>query len=326
MKKVVAGLAISLLSAPVFAQSVIEFDVVFDRVLEASGAFTPNLQPVANGPFFPSGALPAVTVTGHVIISAIPSSNELAGPTNGFPLAKNEITLNGTFSTQSGNSPSAGWATFTFNNAKFNLFSSGAYMATDFVSNPTNWQNFAATGLNGKLSDHGPAGVYGGSCPFFFGCLSANPGGSGSGASPVGWNQPNQLWKSGTPIFDKTINQPIFGAGYRNTGNHALISGSMTQVNAGAGIGFENGLDAFAYEGVLDTQDTQGLGRTSQPYADGVGGFPGKVRIVTFSNSGNTAYSLEGHIVYAAVPVPAAAWLFGSALGLLAWVRRRAQA
>jgi hypothetical protein len=33
---------------------------------------------------------------------------------------------------------------------------------------------------------------------------------------------------------------------------------------------------------------------------------------------------LEGHVTYAPVPVPAAVWMMGSALGLLGWMRRRA--
>ena len=45
----------------------------------------------------------------------------------------------------------------------------------------------------------------------------------------------------------------------------------------------------------------------------------GIVRIIMMSSTGNTVYVVEGSVI----PVPAAAWLFGSALGLLAWVRRR---
>jgi hypothetical protein len=327
MKMRIAGLALCLLSTPVFAQSVISFDVVFDRVLEASGSFAPNLAPVATvGPFRSSafGPLPPVTVTGKVTLSTVPSSNQLAGPANGFPLAVNAITLNGDFTNESGNSPPSTWYSYTFNNATFDLYGSGGgYMATDFVSNPNpnDWRMFTGTGLNGKLSDHGPSSIYGGTCPFFFGCQSLNAAGSGNGTTAVGWNNPAQLWKEGTPIYNKSINQPIFGAGFRNTGNHALVSGSVIEDSA-SGVGFANGMDAFALEGVLDTTNTQGNG-TSQLYPDGVNGYPGKVRIVTFSNSGNSAFVLEGHVVYAAVPVPAAVWLFGSALGMLGFARRR---
>ena len=41
--------------------------------------------------------------------------------------------------------------------------------------------------------------------------------------------------------------------------------------------------------------------------------------LITIDNYGNATVS-------AVVPVPASAWLFGSALGLLGWVRRRAVA
>jgi hypothetical protein len=115
----------------------------------------------------------------------------------------------------------------------------------------------------------------------------------------------------------------VFAAGYRNTGNHALISGTVSQTNPGSGLGFENGMDAFSLQGVLDTANTQGNG-TSQLYPNGVNGFPGIVRIVTFSNTGNTAYVIEGKVTYLPpIPVPGAVWLFGSALGLAGVLRRR---
>jgi hypothetical protein len=310
MRKILAGLALALASGATQAQSVITFDVQFDRVLEASGAFLPNLGQIGPGPFSPT--TPAggiVNLTGKVTLTAVPSGTQLVGT--------NSITLNGSFSTQSGNSPSNGWSVHTFNNAVFDLRgnSTSSYFATDFVNDPTNWPIFTATASNGRLSDHGPASIYGGSCPYFFGCASAQSAGSPTGT------QAFDLFDAGTPVFSGGA--AVFGAGYRNTGNHALIGGTVSQTNPGSGLGFENGMDAFSLQGVLDTANTQGNG-TSQLYPNGVNGFPGLVRIVTFSNTGNTAYVIEGKVTYLPpVPVPGAVWLFGSALGLAGVLRRR---
>jgi hypothetical protein len=43
-----------------------------------------------------------------------------------------------------------------------------------------------------------------------------------------------------------------------------------------------------------------------------------------FLNNGGEVAALSNARAFAAIPVPAAVWLFGSALGLLGWVRRRA--
>lgn len=317
MNKLIGGLALGLFAAPAFSQSVLTFDVVFDRVMEASGAFTSNLTPIRPGPFNGNAPIEPPSLTGTVTLSAVPSSTQFAGPDNGFPLAVNTITLNGSFSTLSGFSPANGWSTHTFSNATFNLYSADSYSATDFTSNPTDWATFTATGANGKLSDHGPAAIYGGTCPFTLGCVSANPAGSGSGATAY------DLFDEGTPIF--ASGAPVFGTQFRNKGNHPLVSGTATQTNPGSGLGYDNGMDAFALQGVLDTTNSQGNG-VAQLYPDGVNGYPGKIRIVTFSDTGNTAYVVEGHVVYSVVPGPEALWLFGSAVGLLGLRHRRAAA
>jgi hypothetical protein len=284
MRKFSFGLALALFAAASSAQSVIKFDVVFDQVYEASGAFAPNLVAVAPGPFNNNQPIAPPSLIAHVVMTAVASGTQITGT--------NTIWLNGSFSTESGNSPSNGWSTHTFNGAVFNLLKTGAtnsFFATDFVTNPNDWPIFTATAANGYLSDHGPASGYGGTCPYFFGCLSAQPAGKGSGTGTYG------LFASGTNIYNTGTSLPSFPT-LANAGNYPLVSGTYSQTNASTGLGFDNGMDAFAFQGVLDTANSQGNG-SSQPYLDGVNGYPGKVRILTFSSTGNTAYMVEGHLV-----------------------------
>jgi hypothetical protein len=80
MRKILAGLALALASGATQAQSVITFDVQFDRGLEASGAFLPNLGPIGPGPFSsttPLGGI--VNLTGKVTLTAVPSGTQLVG-------------------------------------------------------------------------------------------------------------------------------------------------------------------------------------------------------------------------------------------------------
>jgi hypothetical protein len=266
------------------AQSVITFDVVFDTVYEASGAFAPNLVPVAPGPFNNNQPIAPPTLTAHVVMSAVASGTQLT--------AVNTIRVNGSFSTESGNSPSNGWSVHTFNGATFNLLKAGAtnsYFAVDFVSNANDWATFTSTAANGYLADHGPAAGYGGTCPFFFGCLAVQPAGNGSGTGTFG------LFAAGTTIFNTVSSLPAFPT-LADAGHYPLVSGIYSQSNPSTGLGFANGMDAFAFQGVLDTTNSQGNG-ASQPYPNGVNGFPGIVRILTFSNTGNTAYMVQGHII-----------------------------
>ncbi len=308
MKKLLTGVALSMVAGTSLAQSVISFDVVFDQVYEASGAFAPNLGPVGPGPFNGFQPIPGPSLTGKVILSAAPSSTQLTNVSG----ALNQITLNGSFSTASGNSPAPA-VIHTFNAATYDLYKPNSYFATDFVFSGNNWPIFTSTAANGALSDQGPAAIYGGTCPFFFNCNSAQSGGTGTGTTP------SDLFDAGTPIFSGSAVFPTLA----NAGTYAQIGGSYTS-SSPSSLGFETGIDAFAFQGVLDVANSQGNG-ASQPYPDGVLGFPGKVRFLTFSASGNTAYMVEGRIV-APIPVPAAVWLFGSALGLLAVARRRVAA
>ena len=299
MKMIVAGVLLSCLGANASAQSVITFDVVFDTVYEASGSFSPNLIAVRPGPFNNNQPVPTPSLTGQVTLTTVPSATQLDAPPS-----VNTITLSGSFSTESGFSPSNGWSVHTFDNAVFDFYAPASYVATDFTSDPNDWPTIAGTARNGLISDQGPAAANpGGVCPFQFGCLSASQ---------------QVLFEVGTQVFNTGTLTPNFPE-FADAGNHALTTApaSYSQTNPGSGLGFANGMDALVLDLVLDTANG------SQPYADGVNGYPGKVRIVTFSNTGNTAYVVEGKVVQVAVPVPAAAWLFASALGLLGWLRSR---
>lgn len=292
MRKYLLGLVLSLFAGASFAQDVSEvtFDVKFHTVYAASGAFAPTLEPTQPGPFNEFAPVPDVNLTGQVTLTTVISSTRLA------PGFANTLTLNGSWTSESGFEPSNTWSTHTYEEAVFDFsapMGSDGYVAVDFVSSGDDWPLLAGTAADGLMSDHGPAGLYGGMCPFFFGCQSANP---------------FELFPGGTTIFDVDANM---GAGaavfptYGNAGNHPLISGTYTPDNVGGGLGSDNGLDAIAFDMVLEGGQVPQLG--------------GTVRFLVFSDSASTAYMVEGTIV----PVPAAVWLFGSALGLLGWIRRR---
>ena len=58
----------------------------------------------------------------------------------------------------------------------------------------------------------------------------------------------------------------------------------------------------------------------------GLGGCTSMTARLSFTGSGGSdAYNFTGRFEIIPVPVPAAVWLFGSAVGLLGWVRRRAR-
>ena len=296
MRKVFLGALLGIFATASYAQSVITFNVDFHTVYAASGGFAPNLTATAPGPFNNNEPIPEVNLTGQVTMSTITSTSQLAPQP-----AINTLTLNGDWTSESGFEPANTWSTHSYDNAVFEFSSADSpfgYVAVDFVSSGNDWPLLASTASDGLMSDHGPAGLYGGTCPFFFGCLSPNP-------------MEATQFAGGTQIFDPTANgglgAPNFPT-YANAGNHALISGSYTGGNVQGGLGSENGLDAIAFDMVL-------VG--GQVPQDG-----GTVRFLVFSDSAETAYMVEGTIV--PVPVPAAVWLFGSAIGLLGWMRRRA--
>jgi hypothetical protein len=294
MRKFLAGLTLTLLAGASNAQSTISFWVVFDQVYEASGAFAPNLVPVGPGAFCtpPACTIPPVNLAGHVVLTAVASGTALTGT--------NTLTLYGSFSTQSGNSPSTGWSVHTFNTATFDLFKAGSNFATDFVNGTSlppyvggsvnDWPAFLGTAPNGNLSDHGPVALYGGTCPYFFGCVDAQAP-AGLAVSPL---DGSNIWGNGTQIFNGV--SAVYPT-LADAGTYPLISGTATQTNPSTGLGFNNGVDAFVFAGVFDTLNTQGFG-TSQPYIAGNShSYVNKVRFLTFSSTGNTAYMVEGHLV-----------------------------
>jgi hypothetical protein len=292
------GLLLSLWAAASWAQTEITFDVVFHTVYEASGNFAPVLNEIIPGPFNDNQPIPEPVLIGTVTLTLIDGTSQLAPPP-----AVNTITLNGSFSTESGFAPSNSWTENVFDEAVFSFYAPDSYVALDSTTDPRDWPLITGTAVDGLLSDHGPASLYGGVCPFPGGCLSANP---------------SELFPEGTIIFDTTNQLPNFPT-YADSGIHPLVSGSATQTINPNTLAYDNGMDAFVIEAVLD--NLNGL----QPYGDGVDGNPGIVRIMTFSETGNTTYMVEGSIVEVPVPIPGAAWLFASSLGLLAWCRRRAR-
>jgi hypothetical protein len=72
--------------------------------------------------------------------------------------------------------------------------------------------------------------------------------------------------------------------------------------------------------------DTNFVGAISNSYAGGFWGFISdtsldSVKLIGGSGTNQQTYNMD-NMVYAPVPVPAAVWLFGSALGLLGWLKR----
>ncbi len=290
MKKFIAALMLSLLAGVSYAQSTITFGVEFNKFYAASGTFVPDL-----AEFETTGPL---TLTGEVVLTAVASGTQLTGGN-----ALNSITLNGQWNSQFAFNPPNTQQVFTYTNATFGLFGDNSYFANDFLALAP---QFISTGTStlGELADFGPAAGYpGGTCPLI------DFGGIANCASAA----PQIEFAPGTTVFNGVdSNFPTLA----DAGWHPLLSGTASQqtLNGGADLtdlNHDNGLDGFYFEGGLDT---------NVPGAIVPGGI---VRIVMTSTTGNTMYVLEGTTI-APIPVPAAVWLFGSALGLLGWVRRRA--
>jgi len=152
--------------------------------------------------------------------------------------------------------------------------------------------------------------------------------------------------------YDLTLSDIGFGTG---TGSFMWDAGilSMTQLMWDFGAGQTGGttdavlantpfpedtsIGAFLFESITGLDVTSaigcesgGFGLCSISFSDiGLTGTFPSVDIL-FEQTGQ--YSIDdgagrigpGSVTASAVPVPAAVWLFGSALGLLAWIRRRA--
>lgn len=298
MTRVFTGVLLACIASASFAQSTITFNVDFHTVYAASGNFAPTLAATGPGPFNDTQPVPITNLTGQVSITAKASSTEIE------PTGPNFITLNGSWTSESGWEPANTWSTWTYNNATYDLGSGGGFLATDLASG-VDWPMQAATSdVDGLLSDYG---VNASPCPVpFFGCLSANPGVFFEGGPTAS--------TTGTAIYDTGAGAAIY-PGFGGTGDYHLLTGgsSTSTVNStgdpvSSGLSTAAGIDAFVLDILL-------LGGT-EPQEGGT------VRFLTFAESGETAYMVEGTIV--AIPVPAAVWLFGSALGLLGWARRRA--
>lgn len=295
MKRHLAGLILCLFATASYAQSTITYNVTFDTFYAASGSFVPDLMEFETDP---------INMTGTVVLTAVASGTQLTGGND-----MNYVTLNGSWNSVFAFNPPNTQQVYTYDNAKFGLFSPTGYFANDFVAPAP---QFISTGTStlGELSDFGPADLYPdtsmppdgiGDCPLL------DFGGIANCASAA----PQIDFAPGTTVFNGTdSNFPTLA----DAGWHPLVEGSATQetLNGGApltDLSHDNGLDGFYFEGGLDT---------NVPGAIVPGGI---VRIVMTSASGNTMYVLEGTTTL--IPVPAAVWLFGSALGLLGWVRRR---
>lgn len=308
MRKAFLTVLAGLVAQVAVAESVIQFDVEFDTQMEASGAFIPVLFTASPGEFNNFQPLPPSTLVGTVTLTVDTVTGQLSNA-NG---AINQIVLNGTFSTESGNSPASGWSVHSFSDAVFDLYKPDSYLAIDWTSDPDRWPAFTATNVAGKLADHGPASLYGGNCPFAGGCRSAASAGTPNG------NAPFLLFEEFTPVFNSITGSPIYPPAWRDSGTHPRIAGEATQTFPAAGLGYNNGMDGFVFQGVLDATNALGNG-AFQPYPDGVQGQPGKVRIIQFSSTGATAYAWVGNIVPTVpAPLPAGGWMVLAMAGFLA--------
>ncbi len=121
------------------------------------------------------------------------------------------------------------------------------------------------------------------------------------------------------------------------------IQGGATD-NNGNGVTLSVALGSALYTAIIDGNDEQSLYSASNSWTAGsflsvsvpaasfgtpIPNQPAPAALssigirLDFLLTGNDSASITSNFVVMPVPVPAAAWLFGSALGMLVWVRRR---
>jgi hypothetical protein len=134
-----------------------------------------------------------------------------------------------------------------------------------------------------------------------------------------------------SPLFSDPANTPIYNQ------NGDLVATSLNALFSGGAL---SGPILYDETGLaLDTLAWTGTFRFGEAYTDFTLGSANKFSIYGNSNlytssvwltnassDATQSFSLYGVSgLLTVVPVPAAAWLFGSSLGVLAWVRRRAK-
>jgi hypothetical protein len=151
------------------------------------------------------------------------------------------------------------------------------------------------------------------------------------------WEFANSMTVSGSFVFNADINDagsPLrwtniditseIGPTTFNFEGASAVSDVLAFVTGVPGIGDLTG--TFALLGELETAMTN-AGGTINLVLDGGTNFNSSQTVCTTTTCGSSespVFLISGSITGSVVPVPAAVWLFGSALGLLGWMRRKA--
>ncbi len=222
-------------------------------------------------------------------LTAVVTISTLPSSTTLDPAGPNSIVLNGSLSNVNLAAPPFARYTWTFTNATYNIAAGPGYDSGFYAG-----------------AAPGPGQNFGGFCTPAMFCLD-----SGWNANPVG----GAATGAGT-----TLNPAVdtFGgllaAGYQTTSALTLAGGTVSCVNA---------LMAACAATVDGTVWDAFSARMTMNF-----GGPGPVSVVggTLAMSMIGSSSVFSVSSVSAVPVPAAVWLFGSALGVFGLVRRRISA